>query len=95
MIPMREIFKNIVAAVIANPDSKLTADNCSLVLEQNRSMAPTLADRHNATRPDGYLVVKDRFDENEKYSLRTMGCYWPLTFPTRTYGGVYGAGNMS
>jgi hypothetical protein len=62
--PMTEIFKNIVAAVISNSDLKLTADDCSLELEQNPSMAPTSADRYNATRPDGYLVVKDRLDVN-------------------------------
>ena len=39
--PMTEIFKSIVAAVIANSDSKLTVDDCTLELEQNPSMAPT------------------------------------------------------
>jgi len=64
--PMTEIFKSIVAAIVANSDSKLTVDDCTLELEQNPSMAPTSADRYNASRPDGYLVVKDRFDANGK-----------------------------
>ena len=63
---MIEIFKNIVAPVIANSNSKLNADHCTLELEQNPSMVPTSADRYNASRPDGYLVVKDRFDVNGK-----------------------------
>ncbi|KAF9507935.1 hypothetical protein BS47DRAFT_1366317 [Hydnum rufescens UP504] len=56
--PMTEIFKNIIAMVIENSDLKLTADHCTLELEQNPSMTPTSA--------DSYLVAKDRFNMNGK-----------------------------
>jgi hypothetical protein len=57
---MAEIFKKIVGAVIMSSSSKLTVDDCSIELVHNPSIAPMSADRYNATRPDGYLLVKDR-----------------------------------
>jgi hypothetical protein len=60
--PMAEIFKGVIDAIIANSDSKLTAVDWSTEFVQNPSRAPTSADRYNATRPDGYLLVKDRVD---------------------------------
>jgi hypothetical protein len=61
--PMPYIFSKIVEAIIANSDSKLTASDCSVDFLQNPTMAPMSSDRHNATRPDGYLLVKDRLQE--------------------------------
>jgi hypothetical protein len=43
-------------------NSKLTEDDCSVKLEQNPSRAATSADRYNATRPDGYLLLRNRLD---------------------------------
>ncbi|KIM74927.1 hypothetical protein PILCRDRAFT_92352 [Piloderma croceum F 1598] len=57
------IFKpmsEIVATVIKNSTSNLTAKSCLINFLQNPTMAPKSADRHNASRPDGYMLVKDR-----------------------------------
>jgi len=56
--PLPDIFKKVVDAIIAN--SKLKKDHCIIDFLQNPNMEPKSADRHNATRPDGYLLVKDR-----------------------------------
>ncbi|KAF9508393.1 hypothetical protein BS47DRAFT_1416692 [Hydnum rufescens UP504] len=61
--PMTHIFDNIVDVIIANSNLKLTTKDCSVNLDQNPSSTPTLAARYNATRPDGYLLLKDRFDD--------------------------------
>jgi hypothetical protein len=58
--PMEDIFNGVVDAIIANSNSKLTADNCSVDFLQNPYMAPESTHRHNATKPDGYILVKDR-----------------------------------
>lgn len=58
--PMPDIFKKVVDAIIANSSFNLTSPDCSTDFLQNPTMAPMSADRHNATRPDGYLLVKDR-----------------------------------
>ncbi|KAF9507779.1 hypothetical protein BS47DRAFT_1385014 [Hydnum rufescens UP504] len=58
--PITNIFDNIVTAIITT--SELTTDNCSVEIVQNPSRAPTSAERYNATRPDGYLLLKDRSD---------------------------------
>ncbi|KAF9505513.1 hypothetical protein BS47DRAFT_534796 [Hydnum rufescens UP504] len=60
---MTHIFDNIVDVIIANSNSKLTAKDCSVNIDQNPSRAPTSAASHNATMPDSYLLLKDRFDE--------------------------------
>ena len=56
--PIPDIFKKVVDAIIAN--SKLKKYHCIIDFLQNPNMEPKSADRHNATRPDGYLLVKDR-----------------------------------
>jgi hypothetical protein len=58
--PLPDIFKKVVDAIIANSNSKLTKRDCSVDFLQNPNMAPMSADRHNATRPDGYMVLKSR-----------------------------------
>ncbi|KAF9508712.1 hypothetical protein BS47DRAFT_1365754 [Hydnum rufescens UP504] len=40
-----------------------TAKDCSVNLDQNPSRALTSAASHNATRPDGYLLLKDRLND--------------------------------
>ena len=56
--PLPYIFSKIVDTIITN--SKLTSDNCLIEFLQNPAMVPELIERHNMTRPDGYLVLKDR-----------------------------------
>jgi hypothetical protein len=58
--PIPEIFDKIVDAIIMNSNSTLTARDRSVDFLQNPTMAPTSSERHNASRPDGYLLVKDR-----------------------------------
>ncbi|KAF9513153.1 hypothetical protein BS47DRAFT_1362609 [Hydnum rufescens UP504] len=58
--PITNIFDNIITAIIVN--TKLTTDEWSVELVQNPSRAPTSAERYNTTRPDGYLLLKDRSD---------------------------------
>jgi hypothetical protein len=58
--PMPDIFKKVVEAIIANSSFNLTSRDCSADFLQNPTMAPMSADRHNATQPDGYLLVKNR-----------------------------------
>jgi hypothetical protein len=54
------IFDNIVIVIIMN--MKLTTDKWSVELMKNPLRVPTLAERYNATQPDGYLLPKDRSD---------------------------------
>jgi hypothetical protein len=56
--PIENIFKKVVDAIMAT--SHLTEEGCLIDFSQNPNMAPKSADRHNATRPDGYLLIKDR-----------------------------------
>ena len=55
--PLPEIFNKVVEKITAN--SMLAADNCLVEFLHNPTMAPTSIERHNMTRPDGYLVLKD------------------------------------
>jgi hypothetical protein len=43
---------------------KLTARDCSVDFLQNPNMAPKSSDRHNTSKPDGYLLMKDRVRED-------------------------------
>jgi hypothetical protein len=58
--PMPAIFAKVVLAIIANSGGKLKDDKCTVDFLQNPSRAPTSAERYNESRPDGYLVFKDR-----------------------------------
>jgi hypothetical protein len=58
--PLPDIFKKVVDAIIANLSSKLNEHDCSIDFLQNPNMALMSADRHNATRPDGYMALKSR-----------------------------------
>ena len=58
--PIPEIFAKVVEAIIANSHAKLTKHDRSIDFLQNPNRAPTSTERHNASRPDGYLLVKNR-----------------------------------
>jgi hypothetical protein len=58
--PMSDIFRKVVTAVIKNSTSNLTVMSCSIDFLQNPTITPKSADRHNASRPDGYMLAKDR-----------------------------------
>ncbi|KAF9508106.1 hypothetical protein BS47DRAFT_1417726, partial [Hydnum rufescens UP504] len=60
---MTHIFDNIVEAIIANSNLKLPAKDCSVNLDQNPSRALMSAARYNATRPNSYLLLKDKFNK--------------------------------
>ena len=60
--PIPDIFKKVVDAMILNSQTKLTKEHCSIDFLQNPNRAPTSAERYNASRPDGYMVVNDRLN---------------------------------
>ena len=64
--PMPNIFTKVVAAIITNSDGNLNTDSCTVDLLQNPTQAPTSAERHNETKPDGYLVLKKRIKAMSK-----------------------------
>jgi hypothetical protein len=57
--PMPEIFMKVVSAIVANSGGKLEEDKRTVDFLQNPSPVSS-AERDNESRPDGYLVVKDR-----------------------------------
>jgi len=59
--PMTNIFTKVVNAIIKHSD--LTDSRCSIDFLQNPNSAPKSAERHTATKPDGYLLVKDRLEQ--------------------------------
>jgi hypothetical protein len=59
--PMTNIFTKAVDAIIKHSD--LTDSPRSIDFLQNPNSAPKSAERHNATKPDGYLLVKDRLEQ--------------------------------
>jgi hypothetical protein len=64
--PMAESFMKVVDAIVANSGGKLQEDKRTVDFLQNPSQAPTSADRRNESRPDGYLVLKDRIKQMPK-----------------------------
>jgi RecB family endonuclease NucS len=58
--PIPDLFKKVVDAIILNSQTKLTKEDCSIDFLQNPNRAPTSAERYNASRPDGYMLVNDR-----------------------------------
>jgi hypothetical protein len=68
--PMPEIFTKVVAAIVANSCGKLREDNRTIDFLQNPSRAPTSTERRNDSRPDGYLVLKDRNKDMSKDGKR-------------------------
>jgi hypothetical protein len=57
---MPEIFTEVVVAIVANSGGKLNEDKRTVEFLENPSRALTMAERRNKSRPDGYLVLKDR-----------------------------------
>lgn len=55
-----EIFMKVVEAIIVNSQAKLTERDRSTDYLQNPNRAPMSTKRHNASRPDGFLLLKDR-----------------------------------
>jgi hypothetical protein len=64
--PIPEIFAKVVGAIVANSGGKLEEENRTVDFLQNPSLAPTSAERRNESRPDGYLVLKNRNKEMSK-----------------------------
>jgi hypothetical protein len=64
--PITEIFTKVVVAIVANSGGKLEEENRTVDFLQNPSLAPTSAERRNESRPDGYLVLKNRNKEMSK-----------------------------
>ena len=62
--PITNIFKKVVDAIIKHSDPDLTKDRCSIDFLQNPNGTPKSEDRHNSSRPDGYLLVKNRLEEH-------------------------------
>jgi hypothetical protein len=58
------IFEKVVDAIIKHSDTDLTEDCCLINFLQNPNGTLKLEDRHNSSRPDGYLLVKDRLDKH-------------------------------
>ena len=58
--PIPEIFTRVVVSIIANSGGKLNEDKNVVDFLQNPSRTPTSAERNKMSRPDGYLVFKDR-----------------------------------
>ncbi|KAF9513935.1 hypothetical protein BS47DRAFT_1362032 [Hydnum rufescens UP504] len=83
-----EIFKNIVTAVIENSDSKLTADHCTLELEQNPSMTPTSADSQGQIRRERrnsimgghrpHVNTSGRMDQMNWTTQDVRKCLWSM-----------------
>jgi hypothetical protein len=61
--PIPEMCTKIVVAIITNSGGKLKEDKRTVDFLQNPSRAPTSAERHNESRPDGYFVLKHRDKE--------------------------------
>jgi hypothetical protein len=50
-------------AIIKHSDTDLTGDCSSIECLQNPNGTPKSEDRHNLSRPDRYMLEKDRLDK--------------------------------
>ena len=57
---MPDIFTNVMLAIVTSSGGKLADHKRTVDFLQNPSQAPTSGDRGNKSRPDGYLVLRDR-----------------------------------
>jgi hypothetical protein len=71
---MPEIFTKVVVAIVANSSGKLKEDNRTVDFLQNPSQAPTSVERHNESRPDGYLVLKHGKKEDILWADIVLSC---------------------
>jgi hypothetical protein len=83
---MPDIFTKVVAAVAANSGGRLKEENRTVDFLQNPSRAPTSADRCNESRPDGYMVLKDRNKEMSKIGRAKIYSGPTLRFRASTSG---------
>ena len=58
--PMPDIFTKVVLAIVTSSGGKLADRKRTVDFLQNPSRAPTSGERRNKSRPDGYLVLRDR-----------------------------------
>jgi hypothetical protein len=71
---MPEIFTKVVVAIVANSGGKLKEDKRTVDFLPNPSRALTSAERHNESRPDGYLVLKDEEKEDILWADIALSC---------------------
>jgi hypothetical protein len=64
--PIPDIFTNVVLAIATNSGGKLADHKRTVDFLQNPSRAPTSDERRNKSRPDCYLVLKDRHKRMSK-----------------------------
>ena len=67
--PMSEIFTKVVVTIVANSSGRLREENCTIDFLQNPNLALASTERCDESRPDGYLVLKDR---NKRMSTSGM-----------------------
>jgi hypothetical protein len=77
--PMPEIFTKVVAAIAASSKGRLNKAACTVDFLQKPNHAPISAGRPNESRPDGYLVLKNRSnqasnDENIQWAEIALSC---------------------
>ena len=58
--PLLNIFSGVVKAIVLASRGKRTESDQSVDYIQHPNQVLASAERHNASRPDGYLVLKDR-----------------------------------
>jgi hypothetical protein len=63
--PMSDIFNATVTAIIEDSNLNFTARDCALDFLQNPNITPKSSDRGNTSKPDGYLLMKDRVREDK------------------------------
>ncbi|KAN0109363.1 hypothetical protein V8E52_009407 [Russula decolorans] len=68
--PMPEIFTKVVAAIVANSDGKLKEADRTVDFLQHPNHAPISAEGNNESRPDGYLVLRNRNKQSSKDGKR-------------------------
>ena len=74
--PIVNIFKKVMDVISVT--SHLTQVDSLIPFTQNPNMTPKSADRHNATRPDGYLLVGDRLQPGTSGFRKTkISLIWP------------------
>jgi hypothetical protein len=74
--PISNIFSNVVKAIVANSlRVKRTENGRSVDYLQNPNRAPTSTERQNASRPDGYLVLKRREEGKDvRWAYVVLSC---------------------
>ena len=63
-----------MVAIVANSGGKLKEDNRTLDFLHNPSQAPTSDERHNESKPDSFLVLKDGIKEDILWADIALSC---------------------